>query len=477
MGRSSDDTLLKCDVAVIGAGTAGLVAERHARKAGAKTLLIDPEFRGTTCAAVGCMPSKLLIAAADAAHGITQASQLGIDATAQVDGPAVMKRVQRHRDRLVESTKAQIRKLPDGVCVKARAKFSGPNTLDLDNGQRVHARAVIIATGAAPTVPDAFSGLGDRLLTNENVFDLEELPTSLGVVGAGPVGLEIAQAMSRLGVDVTVVDHGNSIAALSDPAVANRLHDILSDEFPICLGVDAKTVPAEDKVKLSWQGDSSGEALVSHVFLAVGRPANLEDLNLAKANLKLDDHGTPVFDRKTMQCGDAPIFIAGDANHDRPLLHEAADEGAVAGHNAAKWPDVARSRRKTPLSIVFTRPTAASVGKVPFDAEADMLVGSTDFENQGRATIECRAHGGIRLYAEKGGSRLSGAEMCLPDAEHLAHLLCWAIESGMTVSQLLDSPFYHPTLEEGLKPALRDLCEALQESTPWDRADGHIPGC
>lgn len=477
MTDTHDGAILRCDVAIIGAGTAGLVALRHARETGAKTLLIDPEFRGTTCAAVGCMPSKLLIAASDAAHGVAHAAQMGIDANAHVDGAAVMARLRHHRDRFVDATKAQIAKLPDDVCIRARARFTGPGTLKLDNGQRVNARAVVIATGAVPAVPDTFSGLGDRLLSNESVFEIETLPTSLGVIGAGPLGLELAQAMARLGVDVTVLDRGDTLAALALDDVSKRLHDILTGEFPIHLGVDVVADPTGDGVKLSWQGASSGEIEVSHVLVAAGRPPNLKDLDLQAAGLTLDDHGTPVFDPSTMQCGDAPVFIAGDANHDRPLLHEAADEGTIAGRNAANWPEVAQSRRKTPLSIVFTRPIAASLGTVPGDDDDGYVCGSAGFDDQGRAVTEGRNHGCVRLFARKDGGRLAGAEMCLPDAEHLAHLLCWAIEAEMTVPHLLEVPFYHPTLEEGLKPALREVCKALQEPRPWDRDDGYIPGC
>ncbi|WP_111735341.1 dihydrolipoyl dehydrogenase [Roseovarius amoyensis] len=472
-----DDATLTCDVAIIGAGTAGLVAQRNAQKAGASTLLIDPEFRGTTCAAVGCMPSKLLIAAADAAHRVVHAGQMGIDASAQVDGAAVMARLRHHRDRFVDATKRRIEKLPADARIRARARFTGPGTLKLDNGQRVNARAIVIATGAVRAVPDTFSGLGDRLLTNESVFEIETLPTSLGVVGAGPLGLELAQAMARLGVDVTVFDRGSSVAALQLNDVSKRLQDILSKEFPIHLGVDVAAEPAGDGVKLSWQGTSSGKIEVSRVLVAAGRPPNLKDLDLLAAGLALDDHGTPVFDAATMQCGDVPVFIAGDANHDRPLLHEAADEGTIAGRNAASWPDVAHSRRKTPLSIVFTRPIAASLGTVPDHDDDGYVSGSASFKDQGRAVTEGRNHGCVRLFAHRDGGQLAGAEMCLPDAEHLAHLLCWAIEAEMTVPRLLEMPFYHPTLEEGLKPALRELCERLREPRPWGRDDGYIPGC
>jgi dihydrolipoamide dehydrogenase len=147
-----------CDVAVIGAGTAGMAAERSARRAGASTLLIDDRFAGTTCASVGCMPSKLLIAAASAANAVRRAPLFGVRTNApQVDGPAVLDRVRGQRDAFVGGVKAALHRLPQGVMVRGSAKFVGPTALELADGQRIDAKAVVIATGAAPSIPDVFA--------------------------------------------------------------------------------------------------------------------------------------------------------------------------------------------------------------------------------------------------------------------------------------------------------------------------------
>jgi dihydrolipoamide dehydrogenase len=218
---------LTCDVAIIGAGTAGLAAERAARKAGAKTLLIDDRFAGTTCASVGCMPSKLLIAAADAAFYARRASTFGIETKTSMDGRAVMARVREERDRFVAETLKSIERIPAGICVRQRARFSDATTLALDDGRKVSAKAVVIATGSRPSVPKPFEKLGDIVLTNETIFELESLPRSVAVVGAGPLGLELAQAMARLGVETTMFDQGEHIAALRDAEVAKNLRSVL----------------------------------------------------------------------------------------------------------------------------------------------------------------------------------------------------------------------------------------------------------
>ena len=176
------------------------------------------------------------------------------------------------------------------------------------------------------------------------------------------------------------------------------------------------------------------------------------------------DRGVPVFDHQNMRAGDSHIFIAGDANADLPLLHEAADEGRLAGENAARWPVVYKRSRRTPLGIVFCDPQVAVAGKrhAQLVADgADFAIGEVSFEDQGRARVMLVNSGLLRVYGEQGSGLLLGAEMIGPQNEHLAHLLAWAIQARMTVAEVLQMPFYHPVIEEGLRTALRSLLEAL----------------
>lgn len=461
-----------CDVAVIGAGTAGIVAEKHARDRGVTTRLIDPEFAGTTCANVGCMPSKLLIAAADAAHAVREAQRFGITATPQIDGAAVMRRVRKHRDRFVNGVKEGFERLPEGVRLKGHARFVAPGQLELDDGTQIRARAVVLATGAKPALPGPFQAVKDKVLTNRNIFEMEDLPKSVGVIGTGAVGLELAQALARLGVRVEVFDMGQRVAGLPEKPSA-ELCRILSDEFPIHLGQAPEAQPDGDGVRLTWEGDS---ARFDRLLVAAGRPPQLDGLDLEKAGLELDDKGMPEIDTATLQCGSAPIFMAGDANGLRPVLHEAADEGAVAGRNAASYPDLRLAERTVPIAITFSRPCAAVVGAVPETGDGDTVTGHADYGNQGRARVMGQAHGICEIYASRTDGRLTGAALCLPSGEHLAHELAWAISGGLTAGQMLDLPFYHPTLEEGLKPALRQICKQVALKAPWNRADEPLPG-
>lgn len=462
---------LTCDVAVIGAGTAGLSAEHHARKAGARTLLIDEAFAGTTCASVGCMPSKLLIAAADAAWSISHAASFGVNGQAEIDGPAVFRRLRSERDRFVDGVKRSIAKIPEDIRVTARARFTDPGELALDDGRSVAAGSVVIATGATPAIPDAFEDVSDLILTNQNIFELEDLPASVAVIGAGPVGLELGQALARLGVWVEIFDRGTAVAGLQDEKVSNRLHDILCAEIAIHLDVEPQVERDGESVRVTTEDRSR---TFDRILIAAGRPPNLQPLDLGAAGIATDDRGLPEIDRETMQVGDSAVFVAGDANGNLPVLHEAAHEGTIAGQNAARFPDVTRFARHVPLAISFTRPESATIGEVPDPDDTDHACAEASFDDQGRARVEARTGGLCRIYARRSDGRLTGASLCAPDAGHLAHLLAWAIEAEMQVADVLGMPFYHPTLEEGLKPALRKLCKDIGQTADHSR-EGDAP--
>jgi dihydrolipoyl dehydrogenase len=461
--------LLNVDVAVIGAGTAGLAAYRAARAAGARAVLIEGGDYGTTCARVGCMPSKLLIAAAEAAHAIDRAPGFGVhaDGPVRIDGEEVMARVRRERDRFVGFVLEAIEAIPAADRLRGYARFVHRNTLDIEGGPRVNARSVVIATGSRPTFPPLLRDLGERLVVSDDVFDWERLPRSVAVLGPGVIGLELGQALSRLGVRVVVLGRGGRLGPITDPFVHRAALKAFGAQF--VLDPDAHVSRVQrvgDEVEIDYIGPG-GERRAErfeYVLAATGRAPNVERLNLAIADIELDARGVPVFDRNTLQAGSSSIFIAGDASDDMPLLHEAADEGRIAGANAARFPDVLPAVRGAPLGIVFTDPQIAIVGGGFASLKSHALAaGEVSFEDQGRARVMLRNHGHLRVYGDPETGRFLGAEMVGPDAEHIGHLLAWALQARMTVAQMLQMPFYHPVVEEGLRAALRDLDTRIAE--------------
>lgn len=465
---------LEVDVAIIGAGTAGLVARRDALRHGARrVVLIEDGPLGTTCARVGCMPSKLLIAAADRAHSAREAGQFGVHpGEVRVEGGEVMARLRRERDRFVSFVVRSWEDQPDAQHLRGRARFVAPTALEvaLHDGDtvRVEARTVIIATGSRPSLPKVLHDVGERLLTSDTVFELETLPESVAVVGAGVIGIELAQALHRLGVRTTVLTNERRVGALTDPVVLDVACAALCGELDLELGVEITSAQSvEGGVEVSWTQADGGRRSerYTHLLAATGRRPNVEDLGLEVAGVDFDGRGVPCHDARTMQCGEQPVFLAGDVTGTRPLLHEASDEGHVAGENAALWPEVRAHRRRTPLTIVFSRPEIALVGRTFAELDAsdeDFGIGEVSFADQGRARVEARNVGCVRIYGRRACGTLLGAEMFGPGVEHMAHLLAWSVQSGLDVTQALAMPFYHPVLEEGLRTALRDLAAGLK---------------
>ena len=464
------------DVAIIGAGTAGMSAYRELRKHTDSIALIEGGPFGTTCARVGCMPSKLLIAPADARHALSLLPAFGIQSDAgKVDGRAVMRRVREERDRFVGFALDAVARFDPKHVVRAHAAFEDPHTLVLAPAQgaaaatpdRLRADRIIIATGSRPNIPAAFTPAGDRLIVNDDVFDWQDLPESVAVFGAGVIGLELGQALHRLGVRVRVFGRGGQLAGISDPAVHAVALRIFTNEMTTSLDArDVRIGRDGDSVVVHFSdpGTQARSERFDFLLAATGRTPNVESLALHNSGLALDARGVPVFDPLTMQAGNSHVFIAGDVNAERPILHEAADEGHLAGANAASHPAVYKHTRRTPLGIMFTDPQVAFAGKrhVELVAEGvDFAVGEVSFEDQGRSRVMLVNRGLLRVYAEQGSALLLGAEMIGPQNEHLAHLLAWAIQARMTVPQVLEMPFYHPVVEEGLRSALRLLLEAL----------------
>jgi len=456
------------DVAIIGSGSAGLNAHREVEKAGGRPLLIESGPYGTTCARVGCMPSKLLIAAADVAHEVAGADRFGINVSDawRVDGKRVLERVRAERDRFVSFVVEDTEALPEEQRLIGRARFVGPAVLEVGEHTRVEAGAVVIATGSAPVIPPPFDGIRAHVMINDDVFDLPDLPESVAVIGTGIVGLELGQALARLGVRTAFFTPSESLGPVTDPEVQRVVVDVLMAELDMKLKSEMlSAVPEGTGVRMRWR-NANGQEQQEHferILVAAGRRPSLPDLDLQNTGLALDERGRPDWDPRTTQCGEAPIFLAGDVSGHIPLLHEAADEGRIAGANSMLYPNVTAHVRRTPLAIVFTDPQMGMVGTRYDQLDLDAVeIGQVSFDNQGRSRVMGQNRGLLRVYGDRERSSIIGAEMFGPRAEHMAHLLAWVTQERMTVQRALEMPVYHPVVEEGLRTALRDLAAKLK---------------
>lgn len=456
------------DVAIIGAGTAGMSAYRAAVAHTDNIVVIESGVYGTTCARVGCMPSKLLIAAAEVSHQIDSAAQFGVDVTGKsIDGKRVMARVKSERDRFVGFVEQAVDDWPAEHKIHGKAVFVGSHELLVDDHTKIIAKRIVIAAGTRPAVPGPWYELGDRLLINDDVFEWDDLPESIAVVGTGVIGLEISQALSRLGVRTHLLGVGNQFGPISDPVVNAAMKEILNDEVTLSADAMVDSVARTEKgVEITYtEDDETHTASYDYLLAATGRRSNLDGLKLDAAGIRLDDKGIPEFNDTTGQIQDSHLFIAGDVSNAHPLLHEAADDGKIAGDNAGRFPDIRIRPRRTPLSVVFTDPQVTLAGDTfnqLSERNVDFSIGENSFEDQGRSRVMAKNKGVIRVYAEKHSGLFLGAEMVGPAAEHIGHLLSWSVQHRLTVQQMLDSPFYHPVIEEGVRTALRKLAQNLK---------------
>jgi dihydrolipoamide dehydrogenase len=295
------------------------------------------------------------------------------------------------------------------------------------------------------------------------------LPASIAVVGLGPIGAELSQALARLGIRVSAFGDDAAIGGLSDSEVSKHALAILRSDVQVHVGPRVTVQLENDGVRVT-----SGEhtEIFDAVFAAMGRRPNVAGLQLDRLGVPLDERGLPRVDRHSTQIDQLRVFMAGDVDGTIPLQHEANDEGHIAGFNAVRDP-VESFRRRVRLGIVFSDPQIAFVGKAFRDLDRDQtIIGTADFSRQGRAIVAAANRGLLRVYADKKTHRLLGAEMCAPHAEHFAHLLALAIERSSTVADILRMPFYHPTLEEGLRTALRDAASQLGA-----RAESDLASC
>jgi dihydrolipoamide dehydrogenase len=360
--------------------------------------------------------------------------------------------------------------IPPEHRLRGMARFLDDHRLAVGDRYVVNAGRVVIATGSSPSYPSSFGALGDRLLVNDDIFDWETLPDSVAVFGPGVIGLELGQALHRLGVSVLMFGIDDIVGPLTDPHVRDAAKQAFQQEFYIDADARILEMRKTDRgVRIEYVGPGGCDATaeVDYVIAATGRTPNVHGLGLENTGLELDSRGMPRVDPLTMRAGDSNIFVAGDAAVDRPLLHEASDEGRIAGDNAGRYPDVRPGDRRSPLAVVFSDPQIAMVGSSFGElANRDIVIGQVSFENQGRSRVMLKNSGLLRLYADPIHGRLLGAEMVGPRAEHLGHLLAWAHQSEMTIADMLSMPFYHPVIEEGLRTALRDACSKLESCMP-----------
>jgi len=439
------------DVAIMGAGDAGRAAAEAVRQSGQSWVLIDQGPSHAPCPGLTCLSSRALI---EFAHRLNPGRYA--DDGFLIGEPAWTEQGRDLRSVLVEhgiSNGADISQ-DDENCLRGQARFRAPDLLEVD-GEGVQAKRIIVATGSRARVPDGWDAFGPRLLTPDSLFEPQDLPGSVAVVGLDAAGLELALALHRLGVRVTGFDSRHSIAGIGDPEVNGLAIEEVGRQMRIYPGRRVQVHGSGKGVVVS-----AGAATVTadRLLVSAGRTPNLPEglLDLCP----LDRNGRPAVDRGTLQLGDLPVFVAGGSTVQRMTPQEAAEQGRLAGLNATRETPLSHPP-KVPVQLVFAAPNIAQVG-ARLSQVPDCVVGRRRFGPVACGLIMGRNRGLIRLYAERRTGRLLGAAMIGPRVGHLAHRIAWSIGQGHTVQRMLSLPCATSVIEEGLRDALTQAFRRLR---------------
>lgn len=444
------------DLTILGGGSGGLTAARLAASLGARVLLIDKERLGGDCLYTGCVPSKSLIHVAQVVRQARSAASSGLIQSGQiaVDMVQVASYIQQVIHQVYEAEQVYTRE----VTVKfGEVSFQSPTSLKLDSEQ-ISSRATIIATGSHPAAP-SIAGLSEiGYLTNEDVFQLTDLPTSLLIIGGGPVGVELGQALAYLGVQVTLVQGPERLLPREDPEISLALAKILQAEG-VQLLTGARVLKAEQagaRKRVTVQQDAQTVVLeAEQILLAAGRQPSLAGLNLDAAGIAHTLQGIQVNDY--LQTSTGNIFAIGDVLGGYLFTHVAAYQGSIAARNAL----LSIARKKVDYRVLpwctFTNPEVARVGLTEAEARQQhrqVRVLSFPWAEIDRAQTDNESAGFLKLILAGKKEQIVGAHILGSHAGELLGEIALAMQHHLGISAILATIHPYPTLHTGLQQAV-----------------------
>jgi pyruvate/2-oxoglutarate dehydrogenase complex dihydrolipoamide dehydrogenase (E3) component len=455
------------DLAVIGGGTAGLVAAQTAAHKQRRVLLISDGPLGGECTWNGCVPSKALIEAASVRQTAANAARFGIRVgDVSVDFAAVMDHVHGVIDDIARYEDAAHLEAAGVTVRRGRAAFVDAHTLAMGD-EHLRAEHVIVCTGSRPAIP-ALDGLDDvPFLTNETIFELREQPRRLLVLGAGAIGLELAQAFVRLGTEVDVVDVEAAFLPREDPDIAAVMRGILESEgVRLHLGARPERVALVNGGIELFVRDAAGEQRLvgDQLLVATGRSANTEGIGLETVGVRVGEHGVAV--DAHLRTSVRGIFAAGDVTGTLPFTHVAAYQGRLAANNAFERQQAA-TYRVIPW-VIFTDPEIAHVGMTEPEARLahgdSVRVVTLPFTAVDRAVITRRARGLIKVVTggkpvlrHAGGGEILGAHIAGPGAGELIHEFVVGMQVHAFSGRLAQAIHAYPTMSVGVQQAVARL--------------------
>ena len=440
------------DLAIIGAGSVGLIGAGFASKLGARVVLLERDRIGGDCTWSGCVPSKSLLKVAKVAHEMRTASRFGIQSAPPVIDMVAVREYLR-------STIAQIYKgtTPEalqkkGIEVRFGAvSFVDPHTLAVGE-QRISAKKILVATGAGPAIPST-PGLGDvPYSTYRDIFEADQLPQTMAVVGGGPVGVEVAQAYQRLGTRVTIF--AERLLPKEEPEVSQILHQVLQREGLqiVCERVLSVAQTGRRIVVRAQRNETECDLL----FVAVGRRPTLDGLNLEAAGVKFSEHGIKVNDH--LQTSTKSIYAAGDVVGGQQFSHLAGWQGFQAVRNALLPGSTSGFPSAVPR-VTFSDPEVAHVGKTEAEARLsnpNVVVTSWPIEREDRAVCEDDRDGILKLISTRDGTILGATIVGQRAGEAITEIVL-AMHHRLKVSDVAGTIHPYPTYSTGIQLLASDI--------------------
>ncbi len=450
---------------VIGAGTAGLVTAAGAAGLGARVALIERELMGGDCLNVGCVPSKGVISAARVAATVRNAKEFGVRVPegSNVDFGAAMERMRRLRAHISPADSAQ-RFSELGVDVYfGKGQFGDGNTITVtrENGQtsELKFKKAVIATGARASAPP-IPGLDSvNYLTNENLFSLTELPNRFGIIGAGPIGAEMAQTFARFGSEVFLFEKADHILSREDSdAAAVVQQQFKRDGVNMILGSEDQSISPADNGQIRVVGKQNGQPydiVVDELLVAVGRAPNTDGLNLDAVNVNYGRYGVEVNDH--LQTTNKRIYAAGDICSKYKFTHAADFQARIVIQNALFAMGPLGKKKASDLVIpwaTYTSPEIAHVGMYPHDAkdagiEIDTFV--QPLEHVDRAILEGNNEGFVKVHTKKGTDNIVGATIVAENAGDMISEINVAMTNGIGLSKIGATIHPYPTQAEAIR--------------------------
>lgn len=451
------------NLVVIGAGTAGLICAAGAAGLGAKVALIERDLLGGDCLNVGCVPSKALLRSAHAAAEIARAGALGVhvDTAPRIEFAEAMRRLREVRARISpnDSVERYTNELGVDVFLGA-AHFAGPDTVEV-SGEPLRFSRAVIATGAHALMPKIPGLAATEPLTNENVFDLDERPDHLLVIGGGPIGCELSQAFRRLGSRVTLVEREAQFLTREDRDAAAILRGALErDGVDVRLETEVTRFSGEangSHAVLSYRGKEERLGF-DRVLVALGRAPNVAGLRLEDVGVKFDARrGVHVDDH--LRTANPKIFAAGDVCMSWKFTHAADHAARIVIQNALFSVGAIGRRKLSALNMpwcTYTEPEVAHVGLYPHEAEARGIAVDTftqPLEDVDRAITEARDEGFVRIHTKKGTGRIVGATIVASNAGDLISEISVAMAGKVSLGTLANVIHPYPTQADAIRAA------------------------